>query len=347
MSKLWGKGKSSSGFEAQIVRTGGSEPVLEIQVMGPLKNEGEMVSYSVFLEDRSGGSKKPFLWMQGGKLGMVESLTLTTQFSQVGAKFAHDDWFTIFSLPVSKMQFARKGIRRLNCNVIVNGGGVSATALFDFNQVEAGFDDVSDAKHALYSSVFCLISGFRSENPVRGNSAVNFAADWVLEESATWSQGEKEDVFARFRRIAESVPPVVGWREACGKYCEPLRKGANAGFRNSIIRLFYNILVGDRELKEADEELRIFYDVCVAIGVDMESFSRLSDRLVLVCNLSDHDPDVLLGLHSNMNDEELKKRLRDEYKKWNDRVTHSDNLIKSKAIDMMKIISNRRSDFSI
>lgn len=337
-----GKKASVFEFEVRMKMVDSALPALAVEVRGSLKNDGTSVSYSFCMEDVTGGERNRFALLRDGALSMVDNFTLTSSFYEVKSQHSVRDWERVLTIPLNKIQFGRKGIRQLKGSVIVNGGAVSGSTTYDYVQQEAGFENVADEKEGLYSSVFCLICGFRAEHPVQGDEAVRASADWLLAESADWSPLEKERVFERFASLAESIPPVVGWKEACGKYSEPLRTQANTDFRNGIIRLFYSVLIGERDLVREDGELSLFYDLCIAIGAKMNVFSRLTDKLILVCELEKYDQDLLLGIHDGMSVDEMKSHLRDEYKKWNERVTHSDEVVREKAAFMMKRISERR-----
>ena len=53
----------------------------------------------------------------------------------------------------------------------------------------------------------------------------------------------------------------------------------------------------------------------------------------------------MLGITSDMSNDEIKKHLRKEYTKWNSRVSNSDPAIREQAEEMIKIISELRTKY--
>jgi hypothetical protein len=88
----------------------------------------------------------------------------------------------------------------------------------------------------------------------------------------------------------------------------------------------------------------VFHNLCVGIGADMSTFTRLVDRFLMEHDLQEVPPDCLLGLYDGMTAREAKTRVMEEYKKWNSRVTHSDANIRARARRMLEIISQVRAD---
>lgn len=322
------------------------EPSIVVEAKGALKNKGELISYSFCMQDVTDGDPCDFQWTRSGTPCLMDALTVTSKGVTVEPNYVLTEWNKVLTVPLNKLQLPRQGARTLKLSVLVNGASASAHAFYQHTQEDRGFVEVAESKQALYAAVFCLIAGFRCEFPEYGQAAVVAAADWLLGESVGWELSERTEVFERFKSLAESTPPVVNWSRACSQYAVSIREYANTEFRNGIIRLFYSVLMGEEIGESCDKELPVFYALCVAIGVDMSSFSRLSDKLLLACDLSKHEPDSLLGLHDRMDVDEMKKHLRGEYKRWNDRATHSDDAVREKAVFMLELISNRRKQLT-
>ena len=55
------------------------------------------------------------------------------------------------------------------------------------------------------------------------------------------------------------------------------------------------------------------------------------------------DIDEILGITTNMCDSDIRKHLREEYKKWNSLASHSDKDRREQAQYMLKLIGQRRA----
>lgn len=342
----WKKWNRHVPFEIRVTLVDRPLPTFLVEAIGGLKNKGERIAYKLSLVDFTDQEVNPMRWDLGRGENESDSVVIESDKIVVPKGHTLEDWTKIALIPVEKVQFAEKGLRELKFTIQVEGAPVSGTYMMEYVQIESGFREVEELKCDFYSSLWYLIAGFRESYPEKGQRLLLSAAEWLLNESAMIDQEERNALFDRFRCVAESEPPVVTWEAARSRYVVVIREKANKELREKIMRIFYVALIEGQEDVAGDEELTIFYDLCCAIGEDMRIFSSMVDRLILGCDIELHSTNEILGLHDNMTDEEVKKRLREEYGKWNERVTHPEPGVSQRAKKVMADISRLRGELT-
>jgi hypothetical protein len=336
--------KKSAPFKVRVTLVDKPLPTFLVEAMGDLKNKEEAISYKLELVDYTGHRENPMRWDLGRGEQETDSIQISSDNIVVPRKHTIEKWERIALLPVEKIKFGRKGLRELRFRIKVEGTPVSGVAVMEYVQIESGFEEVESMKYDFYSSLWYLIAGFRQAHEEKGSRLLVGAAEWLLNESAVMPPQERNELFERFRCVAESDPPVVTWEAARGSYVAVIRENSNRELREKIIRVFYSSLIEGSEEKVGDEELQIMYDLCVAIGEDMRVFSNMVDRVILRCDVKKHPAEVLLGLHDGLSVEQKNKRLREEYGKWNERITHPEKEISDRAKVLMDHISRLRGE---
>lgn len=81
------------------------------------------------------------------------------------------------------------------------------------------------------------------------------------------------------------------------------------------------------------------------LQLDLERVRDMRDRLLPMAIHADRaDYSELLGIMADMPKKEIRKRLTAAYRKWNQRVTHTDETIRKQAEEMLKVIVECREE---
>lgn len=336
--------KSRVPFNIRITMVTRPLPAYIIEAQGDLLNRVDEVSYVLHIQDRTGGKTSPVLYKSEGKEKTVNTLEVAGPTLKVSKNDRLADWTKIVTLPAERVRFAHKGRRALEFSLLVKGAPVSAVKTFSTEQTEVGFVEVREKLSDIYASVWYLVAGLRFDFPEDSVLILERAAEFLVQESESWPSHERTKIFTSFREIAETETPSLKWEEACESYAVNLQTAADNDLRNDIMRLFFSLLMDEGGLKvDPETSLLVFYNLCIGIGMDMAVFTRLVDRFILNHDLEDVPAGALLGLHVGMDLKAVKARLTEEYKKWNPRVTHSDEKIRERAKSMLELISTTRS----
>ena len=81
------------------------------------------------------------------------------------------------------------------------------------------------------------------------------------------------------------------------------------------------------------------------LEIQHDRFLSIVQKILLSCGCRIEDPSQLLGITSDMDEDSFRKRLNEEYRKWNARVTHPDAQIRSQADRILTLIAEIRSQW--
>lgn len=79
------------------------------------------------------------------------------------------------------------------------------------------------------------------------------------------------------------------------------------------------------------------------LDIQRDRFLSMAQKLLLSLSCQIEDPSQLLGITPGMNEDDFRKRLNEEYRKWNARVTHPDAQIRTRADRILTLIAEIRS----
>lgn len=91
------------------------------------------------------------------------------------------------------------------------------------------------------------------------------------------------------------------------------------------------------------ENLGTLFQVAHMLEIQQDRFLSIAQKRLLSLHCQIEDPSQLLGITSEMDSESFRKRLNEEYRKWNARVTHPDAEIRSQADRILTLIAEIRS----
>lgn len=320
-------------------------PAYVVEAKGDLLNREDEIAYMLQVQDCTDGVVSPILFKSEGAERTVDVLEINGPAIKVKPRTQLADWTRIVTLPWERVRFSYKGNRMLSFSMAVSGAEVVADTLFEAEQKEAGFIEVKEKMPDIYASIWYLLMGLRSKFDEYSDLIVERAAEFLVKEADSWGASEKAQIFESFRVIVEAETPTISWEEACDSYSRIFQESADSDMRNDIMRLFFSLLIEENGMKvDAKTALKVFYDLCVGIGMDMGVFTRLVDRFILNKDLDGVPSGCLLGLYVGMDIETAKTRLMEEYKKWNARITHSDATVRNRAAYMLEIISSTRAE---
>lgn len=83
--------------------------------------------------------------------------------------------------------------------------------------------------------------------------------------------------------------------------------------------------------------------VAETLKIKRDRFLAMAQKVVLSSGCHVEQPSCLLGISPEMDQESFRKRLNEEYRKWNARVTHPDEQIRSQADQILTLIAEIRT----
>lgn len=94
------------------------------------------------------------------------------------------------------------------------------------------------------------------------------------------------------------------------------------------------------------EELALLKKLAIRLEVDMNRFRAMTDRILPADMHAVKDKEIILGVTSDMSEEQTREHLNREYRKWNARVTNSNPEVRIQADHMLRFIAETRSAYA-
>lgn len=129
--------------------------------------------------------------------------------------------------------------------------------------------------------------------------------------------------------------------------CERFVEKADDQAKFSLIELCMEVMAADGIM--APEEMETIHQIGNAIEFDVDELIRMRDEKFVSSNLTANSDDgwSILGIDHTLSDQEKKKRLTQEFQKWNDRLNSlSAGDERDNAQAMLNVIAKLRKDIS-
>ncbi|MHC4426662.1 MAG: tellurite resistance TerB family protein [Planctomycetota bacterium] len=260
------------------------------------------------------------------------------------------DWAAIAQLRLDWLVLPRKGRRNLqfNTSVLSADSGqelACAQCTLTYDNPAFGYMDlqeniertkvlavalaftVSAADNKLYDCEVELIKNWARDNILENSEQASDEASRKLDKAlsktvAFFHDGNKLNAYEICREIVEIVPVAQ---------------------RYDILDLC--LYVAQANGSVAAEELTILRDLASWLEADADRFRVMMEKVLPVDMHEVTDVEAVLGINSDMSKERARQHLNKEYSKWNSRVTNSDPEIQSQADQMLKLITEARSQY--
>ena len=347
---------------------GNTYPALAIQVKGhiPVPHDACPVAFRLHIFDGPEMDLKPVL------CGIEELQELQTQVFEwrgdpVAIPFHNGvpNWETMLAIPKETLVFPARGERRVTFQFCVvapgdvpqfEGGFTDGTTGTTYALVqstrsisneEEGYEDGAENRRAIMNMTPELALHVAAVGGSVGEAETKAIKSWMTEAMAgipEESQKEEKEHFrqtvnAAYKRVTAgdaNVEEVVGRMNAIASLQE----------KYEALELCMDVMAADG--KAEAREMKILDRIARMLQVDPKTYRSLCEQRI--AKLSDvgeiaGNLNTMLGITADMSPEELKRHLTAEYRKWNSRVSHSDEKIRARAKEMLLMIGEARAKF--
>lgn len=165
--------------------------------------------------------------------------------------------------------------------------------------------------------------------------------NWIKNKtSASFAETKINEINNYVRYISESTFDDTKMKSEINHYLRILKTDCSLSMKYEVLLLYIDVIIVDDILH--NKEKAAIYHIAKNIGVDMDKFLELfHDKLPKALLESAIDASTL-GILPRMTDNEKKKILREQYRKWADLVTSDDETTRRKAEIMLEVISKER-----
>lgn len=261
------------------------------------------------------------------------------------------DWVVIATVGADALRFPRRGSRKLRFVTSIisreSGGELAyASSVIDYESTQTGYID--EKENSKKSECLCvqLAVAVGSEGDKVGEKTTEIIEKWIAGRGESCkSQTEKSESTERLSNILkESVDLYTSGKEFdIEAMCRYLSENATITDRYEMMKVCLEIV---RTGGEAfSKQTSLLTQISEWLGIDKDKFRAMSQKIIPPGSEKQADMEFLLGIHKDMEIDQIRELLNNEYQKWNARVTHPDTSIQKQADFMLRIIAEARRKY--
>jgi ABC-type proline/glycine betaine transport system substrate-binding protein len=125
---------------------------------------------------------------------------------------------------------------------------------------------------------------------------------------------------------------------------EKLNEIAEKSTKYETVELCFDVMAADGVLHA--EEMRVIRKVAEALDLDLDEIEKMQDQKIISIKSHEGPLEETLGIEPDWGTERIKKHLRDEFQKWNNRLnTLPEGEERDNAQRMLDLISEARTKY--
>jgi hypothetical protein len=247
-------------------------------------------------------------------------------------------WADVERIPCHVLRFAYRGRRKLLFRVSVLSAATGQTLVSGHQVIEHvscydGYQELWGRRlDVLCSCVELAVIVARFGTP--SDTLTDRLTGWFEQRASIFmAEGDaQKKVESILTRSYELTPQTS---------CQPILAFGENADRLGAIELAIQVAAMTNQVSKA--AFAVLSQIAAILEIQEDRFLALAQKILLSAGCCIEDPFQLLGISESMDDAAFRKRLNEEYRKWNARVTHPDDDIRRQADRMLILISELRS----
>jgi len=258
------------------------------------------------------------------------------------------DWTSVAEINLDWLTFPRKGKRNLqfNVSIVSSESGeefACAKCAFIYDNAAVGYMDLQENIHRAKTLAVALAFAVSAADNKLYDCEVELIKKWARD-----NVGISRAANGAKRKLEKALDKTLaffrdGNQVDTYKICKEIVKIAPLAERYDILELCLNVAQANGIA--AAEEIALLKKLADWLEVDMNRFRTLTQKILPASMHEIQDVEVMLGVTSEMGEEEIRQRLNKEYCKWNARVTSGNPEVQTQADYMLKFIAKARSEY--
>lgn len=248
-------------------------------------------------------------------------------------------WVTVAEIPCDVLRFACRGRRRLMFSVSVLCGKTGqvlsgASCKADYVSCRDGYRQQQQRRLEVLQSTLTIAAAACAEQGRIAPDAAPFLRQWLSQAVQTFPPAE---------RLEPWLANIAGHTADCNVdlAADRLLAWGQPSDKEAAVELALQSAACCRFV--SDSRMRQLIELARGLDVAEERFLEAAQKTFLGAGCAMENTSVLAGIEPSMCREEILKRLNDEYRKWNARVTHPSAEVRQLADKMLSLIADLRS----
>jgi len=267
-----------------------------------------------------------------------------------GANITLSDWTPIAKIESGWLIFPRRGNRnlRLDTTVVSKETGrefTSSESVFDYENKKLGYLDMQEGIGRGKTLAVALAFAVSVVDGEIEQCEVQVIREWAERNVESGAYAQKGA-----RKLEKALEKTIeffrdGNQVDIWQICDEIRQRTPGALHYEIIELCMTVARASGMVSKS--QMTLLEKLAERLGVDEDKFYSMRERLLPAGILECKDTRTILGVTCDMDQEQARKRLNEEYKKWSARVTSSDPAVKIQADQMLEIIAETRSEYLV
>jgi tellurite resistance protein len=227
----------------------------------------------------------------------------------------------------------------------VNGGRIlgTATTSIRVQYWESGYEDPADSRKKAVDCAIQLAMVMAAADGELDRREGNVVRSWLKKMHGL--DGDEDEKGRLNGLVRSSGKKALAGELKARHVLGELKKHTTDAFSLEVVDLCAEILAADG--RASSTEMTLVDEIIDGLGLDRKSTRSLIDKRIMRNDIElDHgsNPYSMLSVQEGMDPAEIKKRLLNEFKRWNARTTHKDPNIRERAIEMLALIGKAREE---
>ena len=330
------------------------QTVLILDLCGTIEapDEGHEVGLEVTLADVTDDKTNPLPALTRPKQGSIHDVTPFVYQTGMGKLCRQttvlEDWTAVAQISPEWFVLPRQGRRELQYHIAVVSQStgdrlVSTTCTAAYESIETGYLDIEDNIQRAKTLAVGLAFSVGAANNALLESEIDIIHGWVRTNlgSADASESAQLELERALRKTAAFFHRGghLNLQEICGEIVEI----APMVGRLDILDLCLRVAAAKGQVTKA--ELTLLKDLAGWLQVDRNRLRAMVEKTLPISMHQTEDAEMILGVTTEMTQDEARHQLNREYAKWSSRVISSDPAIRKQADQMLNLLANARTQY--
>ena len=330
------------------------QTVLIVDICGVIEapDDGHDVDLKAALSDvtdRKGPALPALVRPKQGPINRTSQFTYQTQIGRLCHQHTVlEDWMAVAQISPEWLVLPRQGHRelRFDISIVSRSTGeqlATGTCIGAFENIEIGYLDIDDNIQRAKTLAVGLAFSVGAANNALQEPEINVIHGWVRTNfgSGDASEGARLELEQALRKTAAFF--LRGGRLNLGDICKEIVEIAPMVGRLDIMDLSLRVAGAKGQVTAAD--IRLLKDLAQWLQIDRGRLRTMVEKTLPVSMHQSEDAEMILGVTTEMNKDEVRHQLNREYAKWSSRVISSDPAIRKQADQMLNLIADARTQY--
>ena len=330
------------------------QTVLIVDICGVIAapDDGHDVDLKATLSDITDRKSPALPALARPKQGPINRTSHFAYQTQIG-RLCHQhtvlqDWMAVAQISPEWFVLPRTGHRELRFDIAIVSRSTgeqlaTGTCIGAFENIEVGYLDIDDNIQRAKTLAVGLAFSVGAANNALQEPEINVIHGWVRTNfgSGDASEGARLELEQALRKTATFF--LRGGRLNLEEICREIVEIAPMVGRLDIMDLSLRVAGAKGQVTAAD--LRLLKDLAQWLKIDRGRLRTMVEKTLPVSMHQSEDAEMILGVTTEMNQDEVRHQLNREYAKWSSRVISSDPAIRKQADQMLNLIADARTQY--